>query len=145
MDRPANQEENKRPPKPNDPGLLAALTGTDAARERAVSLRTRRAVYKALVTRRADRQDGRRNLLVALAMAGALALALAPALWAGVDDLLGGETLLDLPGMLVLLGVTLCAAVAAVLFLLGDDRRAALPARGQVRGQSRGQSGSQGR
>lgn len=117
----------------HDPELLAALTGTDAARERAVALRTRRAVYKALATRRADRQDGRRNLLAALAMAGALALALAPALWAGMDDLLGGETLLDLPGMLVLLGVTLCAAVAAVLFLMGDDRRATQPSRGSRR------------
>ncbi len=134
-----NRMDGGQPCKPSDPGLLAALTGTDAARERAVSLRTRRAVYNALVTRRADRQDGRRNLLVALAMAGALALTLAPALWAGVDDLLGGETLLDLPGMLVLLGVTLCAAVAAVLFLLGDDRLAALPARGRTRGQIRGQ------
>ncbi len=90
-------------------------------------------MYQALVARRADKQDGRRNLLAALAIAGALALALAPALWAGMDDLLGGETLLDLPGMLVLLGVTLCAAVAAVLFLMGDDRRAAQPSRGQRR------------
>ena len=133
QDRGREHRPSCLPDPTSDAGLLAALTGTDAAGERAVALRTRRAVYKAMAARRADKQDGRRNLLVALAMAGALTLALAPALWAGMDDLLGGETLLDLPGMLVLLGVTLCAAVAAVLFLMGEDRRAVQPSRGQRR------------
>lgn len=106
-----------------DSQLLAALTGTDAAADRALSLRTRRAVYNAGMARRTDRELGRRNLSVAVLVTGALTLALAPALWAGIDDMLGGETLFDLPGMLVALGMTLFAAVAAVLFLLGDDRR----------------------
>lgn len=104
-----------------DPALMAALTGADAAGERAVALRTRRAVYGALTARRAGRSAGRRNLLIALLVTGALTLVLAPALWAGMDDMLGGDALLDLPTMLVMLGVTLCAAIAAVLFLLGDD------------------------
>ncbi len=109
--------------KPIDSQLLAALTGTDATADRALSLRTRRAVYNAGMVRRTDRELGRRNLSVAVLVTGALTLALAPALWSGIDDMLGGETLLDLPGMLVALGMTLFAAVAAVLFLLGNDRQ----------------------
>ena len=108
---------------PVDSQLLAALVGTDAAADRALSLRTRRAVYNAGAARRANRQLGRRNLSIAVLVTGALTLALAPALWAGIDDMLGGETLFDLPGMLIALGMTLFAAVAAVLFLLDEDRR----------------------
>ena len=105
-----------------DPRLLDALCGRDAALERAVALRTRRAVHHALAERRSGREQGRRNLLLALLLTGVLTVALAPALWAGMDDLLGGETLLDLPGMLAALGMTLFAAVASVLFLLSRER-----------------------
>ncbi len=123
-------QEVRRPAPPKaDPQLVAALTGNDASADRALALRTRRAVYNALSEQRTDRQQGRRNLSVALLITGALCLALAPALWSGIDDMLGGETLLDLPGMLVALGMTLFAAVAAVLFLLGDDRRSSGAAR----------------
>ena len=111
-------------PRVADPRLIDALTGRDAGAERAVALKTRRAVYHAVMDQRSERDQGRRSLLFALLLTGALTLALAPALWAGIDDLLGGETLLDLPGMLVALGMTLFAAVAAVLFLLGGERRA---------------------
>ena len=106
-----------------DPDVLDALTGKNAPADRAVALRTRRAVYNALVDRRSSQRQSRRHLFIALLLTGLLTLALAPAIWAGIDDMLGGETLLDLPGMLAALGMTLFAAVAAVLFLLGGDRR----------------------
>ncbi len=112
-----------------DPRVVDALTGRDADAERAVALRTRRAVYHAVMDQRNERDQGRRHLLFALLLTGVLTLALAPALWVGIDDLLGGETLLDLPGMLVALGMTLFAAVAAVLFLLGGERQAPHAAR----------------
>ena len=105
----------------HDPALLAALIGADADRQRAVALRTRRAVYNAVAAKRADRTAGRRNLLIALLVTGTLTLAMIPALWAGMDNLLGGEALLDWPSMLVMFGITLCAAVAAVLCLLGHE------------------------
>ncbi len=107
-----------------DARLLDAVTGRDATSERAVSLRTRRAVYHMLAERRSEREQGRRNLLLALLLTGLVTFALAPALWAGMDDLLGGENLLDLPGMLIALGMTLFAAVASVLFLLSRERAA---------------------
>ncbi len=123
---------NSRPDRP-DPRVIAALSGSDAVAERALALRTRRAVYNAAVDRRTGREQDRRNLFIALLITGALTLALAPALWAGIDDILGGETLLDLPGMLVALGATLLAAVAAVLVLLGNDPRSPQAARSQRR------------
>ncbi len=107
---------------PPDPRVLAALTGGDAVADRALSLRTRRTVYKTLVARRTERQEDRRRLSIAFAITAALAVALAPAIWAGFDDMLGGETLLDLPGMLVALGITMCAAMAAVLSLVSQRR-----------------------
>ncbi len=105
-----------------DPEVIAALAGADASRDRALTLRTRRAVSTAISRQRADRAQERRSLLLALLLTLALAFALAPAVWAGFDELTGGA-LLDLPGMLLALGVTLSLAVAAVLFLLLGDRR----------------------
>ncbi|RRA48588.1 hypothetical protein [Acidipila sp. EB88] len=118
-ERSSRPDPGERP----DPGLLAALTGGDAAANRALSLRTRRAVYNEAVRYRSDQRQDRRGLSIAFLITGALTLALAPALWAGIDDMLGGETLLDLPGMLVALAITMFAAVAAVLSLVGSERR----------------------
>lgn len=111
-----------------DPQIIAALAGRDASRDRALALRTRRAVSSALSRRRAERAQERRSLLLAFLLTLALAFALAPAIWAGFDELTGGA-LLDLPGMLLALGVTLSLAVAAVLVLLFDDRRRPAQAR----------------
>ncbi len=112
-----------------DPRVIAALCGGEASSDRALALRTRRSVYNAIAARRSDRVQERRSLLLALLLIGALALALAPALWAGVDEIAGGGSLLDLPGMLIALGMTMSAAVAAVLFLVFNDRRSPEQAR----------------
>lgn len=105
----------------SDCRLLAALTGTDADAERAVALRTRRAVFNSVASRRMDRAEGRRSMVIALLITGCLIFALAPTLWSGMEDLLGGDRLTDLPGMVIALCMTLFAAVAAVLFLMRAD------------------------
>ena len=120
------------PPRP-DPRVIAALSGEEAARERALALKTRRSVFNAMASRRSDSAGERRSLLLALLLTGALTLALAPALWAGVDDVLAGESILELPGMLAAFGVTLIAAMAAALFLISGERRAPEHARRQRR------------
>ncbi len=81
----------------SDPRLLDALCGRDAASERAVSLRTRRAVYHALAERRSGRMEGRRNLLLALLLTGLVTFALAPALWAWTTCS-AGKTFWTCPG-----------------------------------------------
>ncbi len=105
-----------------DPELLAALTGGSAIADRALSLRTRRAVYSAQVARRSTREQGRRHLFIVLLIAGAFVFAMAPAIWAGIDDMLGGETLLDGPGMVITFSITLFGALAAVFSLLSRQR-----------------------
>ncbi len=107
-----------------DPAVVASLTGGSATQDRALALRTRRAVYSAQVARRSNREQGRRQFFIVLLIAGAFVFAMAPAIWAGIDDLLGGETLLDLPGMVVAFGITLFAALASVFSLLTRDRDA---------------------
>jgi hypothetical protein len=105
-----------------DPRLLAALTGKDAGAERAVALRTRRAVFNSVASKRTERAEGRRSMVIALLITGCLIFALAPTLWSGMEDMLGGDALTDLPGMVIALCMTLFAAVAAVLFLMQSDR-----------------------
>jgi hypothetical protein len=105
-----------------DPDVMDSLTGGNATADRALSLRTRRAIYSAQVARRSDREQGRRQFFIILLIAGAFVFAMAPALWAAIDDLLGGETLLDLPGMVVAFSITLFAALASVFSLLTRQR-----------------------
>ena len=105
-----------------DPDLMDSLMGSNATADRALALRTRRAIYNAQVARRSDREQGRRQFFIILLIAGAFVFAMAPALWAAIDDLLGGETLLDLPGMVIAFGITLFAALASVFSLLTRER-----------------------
>jgi hypothetical protein len=105
-----------------DPEVMDSLMGGNATADRALALRTRRAIYSAQVARRSDREQGRRQFFIILLIAGAFVFAMAPALWAAVDDLLGGETLLDLPGMVIAFGITLFAALASVFSLLTRER-----------------------
>jgi hypothetical protein len=102
--------------------LVAALTGLDANRDRALTGRTRRAVHGAAADLREGRQLSRRSSAIALLTLAGLLMLLSPAIWNSVDELLGGEFLLDLPGTVAALAFTLFAAVAAVLFLLGGER-----------------------
>ncbi len=122
MSLPAEQERKKP-----DPRVVAALCGAEAARDRALALRTRRSVYNALAARRSDRAGERRSLILALLLTGALALALAPAVWAGIDGVLGSDSILDLsgdlPGLLAAFGASVIAALAAALFFIGENRR----------------------
>ena len=112
-----------------DPGLVAALTGAAGDADRALAMRTRRSVYNAAKNSRAERAEGKRNLLIALVTAVVLAMMLLPAIWSGVEEMVSGAALTDLPVMLAAFGIMLFAAMTAALFLLGDDRRASHGAR----------------
>ncbi len=104
--------------------LAAALSGLDAGRDRALTNRTRRAVQARAADLREGRHLGRRSGAIALLTLAGFLVLLSPAIWSSVDDLLGGEFMLDLPGMVAALAFTLFAAVAAVLFLLsGQGKR----------------------
>ena len=98
--------------------LVASLNGLNAAADHAMVQRTRRRVYMAAAAEREGRMVQRRHIGIAILVATALFVLLTPALWSGVDDVLGGELLLDMPGMIAAFVLTLFAGVAAVLFLL---------------------------
>jgi hypothetical protein len=104
-------------------GLVAAIAGLDADRERAVVQRTRRRVYIAAMAQSHERSLQRRHAGIAILVAAALFLLLTPALWSGVDDMLGGELLTDMPGLVAAFVLTLFAGVFAVLFLLSGFRQ----------------------
>ncbi len=101
--------------------LVAALSGLDAGRDRALSTRTRRAVHDAASDLHEGRHLSRRSGAIALLILAGFLVLLSPAIWNSVDDMLGGEFLLDLPGMVAALAFTLFAAVAAVLFLISGE------------------------
>ena len=103
-------------PHPDREGLLRAVSGRDAGARHSVVERTRRAVRIADQSRREHARQGRSSMAVALFALGGILLVLAPVLWRGVDDLLGGEHLGDLPTQVALFCALLLMAVVAALF-----------------------------
>jgi hypothetical protein len=109
--------------------VLEALSGGEA---RGLAQRARRNVRSALSDMDAERSNRRRGTMLGVLLGAGFLLVLSPAIWNTVDELLGGEFPLDLPGMIAALTFTLFAAVAAVLCWLGMQggrRRLAEPRR----------------
>jgi hypothetical protein len=103
--------------------LLAALSGLDANRDRALTNRTRRAVHEASATLQEGRHLSRKSTGIAILTLAGFIVLLSPAIWNSVDDMLGGDFQLDTPGIVAAMAFTLFAAVAAVLFLVGGQSR----------------------
>lgn len=122
-----NNQPSASPPPNQNRELLSALTS--GGNDRAVGLRTRRAVFNASRELQAGRAIGRRNLFIALLTAGTVTLLLLPAIWSGLNEILSGASLVGMPVMLVALGMMLFSGVGAALFLLRDDRRLSRSAR----------------
>lgn len=104
-------------------GLLAALAGTQAAREGAVANRTRRVVLGSLGVmqeQKAGRKRSRAFALVGILLAG---MGMAPFVWRVADDLIGGEHLCDVTTQLSLLVCVLCPALVAAVLVAGWLRR----------------------
>lgn len=106
-----------------DRDLLAALAGTEAAREGEVAHRTRRVVLGSLGVLK--EQQGRRKRSRSMALLGILlaGLGMAPFVWRVADDLIGGEHLCDLTTQLSLLVCVLCPALVAAVLVAGWMRR----------------------
>ena len=104
-----------------DPQLIAAIRGLDANGGRALANRTRRVVHDAAQDIEEGHHRRRRSSAIALLVLAGMFMLLSPAIWNSVDDLLGGEPMLDLPGMVAALAFTLFAAIAAVLFLVSGQ------------------------
>jgi hypothetical protein len=99
--------------------LLAALSGRDANRERAVAHRTRRVVLSSLGVLREQKQDRSRVRGVALAMTLIVLLLIAPLLWEATDSLIAGEHFGDPGNLLSLWACILCPTMLGAALVAG--------------------------
>jgi hypothetical protein len=102
--------------------LLRAVSGRDANAQLPLVARTRRAIRVANDTRREQGERGRHHIGITLFVFGAIFLVLAPAIWGGLDDLLGGEHFGDLPAQVTLLSTFLMLAVVGALGVIWRNR-----------------------
>lgn len=102
--------------------LLAALTGEQAGRDRAVAENTRRVVLASLGVmqdQKAGRRRARSLVLASLLMA---LIAFAPLAWRVADDLIGGEHISDIATQTSLWVCVLCPALLAAFLIAGWSR-----------------------
>jgi hypothetical protein len=98
-----------------DSDLVQALAGLSGDSDRAMVLRTRRAVRGSLLQADVQRQNRKRNAGIAILVAAVVLIVLSPAIWSGIDDLSSGEYISDMTPMLTLLALVLSSAVLAAL------------------------------
>jgi hypothetical protein len=102
--------------------LLAALTGKDASRERAVAENTRRVVMASAGVIRDQKAGSKRSRSLALASILLVLLALGPFVWRVADDLIGGEHWSDIATQTSLWVCVACPALLAAALIAGWSR-----------------------
>jgi hypothetical protein len=103
-------------------GLLAALAGKQAGRERAVAQTTRRVVLASLGVMRDQQVSRKRSRALALAALLLVLLALGPFVWHVTDGLLGGEHMSDIFTQTSLWICILCPVILAAVIVAGWAR-----------------------
>jgi len=98
---------------PADPVRSIAWLDCDANRR--LTQKTRRAVCDAVITTQEKRTQQRRNLGFAILGFVCMLVLLGPAIWNGVEDLLGEERMFDLPTQIAFLIAMLFLAMLAAL------------------------------
>ncbi len=88
-----------------------------------LAMKTRRAVRDAIISGQEDRMRERRNLGMAILSFLALLILLAPPLWNGLEDLLAGEHIFDLPALLAVFILMLLPAILAALIAVWKGQR----------------------
>lgn len=103
--------------------VAGSLAWPDSNAELLVAQKTRRAVRDEAISTRERRTRQRHNLGLALLGFGCLLLLLAPAIWNGLEDLLAGEHLFDLPASVAFLILMLFPAMLAALIAVWRGQR----------------------
>lgn len=106
-----------------DRDLLAALSGVQAGRDRALAHRTRRVVLASLGVMQDQKADRKRTLSLAVASILLVALAMGPFLWRVTDDIIGGEHWEDIATQISLWICILLPAVVAAALVAGWMRQ----------------------
>jgi hypothetical protein len=104
----------------NDVVRAASLLDGDAAR--LVTQKTRRAVRDAVISTQEKRTRQRRNLGLAILGFVSMLVLLGPAIWTGVEELLGEEPLFDLPTQISFLIAMLFLAMLAALIAVWKEQ-----------------------
>jgi hypothetical protein len=102
--------------------LVAALSGKQAGRDRAVAERTRRVVMASLGVMQDQKAGRRRTRSLALASLLLMLLVLGPFVWRVADDLIGGEHIGDIATQASLWVCVLCPVVLAAVLVAGWSR-----------------------
>jgi type IV secretory pathway TrbF-like protein len=102
--------------------LLAALSGKQAGRERAVAENTRRVVMASLGVMQDQKAGRRRTRCLALGFLLLALLALGPFVWRVADDLIGGERIGDIATQASLWVCVLCPVILAAVLMAGWSR-----------------------
>ena len=98
------------------PGLMRSGFLMDGDANRRVAQRTRRAVRDAVISTQEKRSRQRRSLGLAILSFVFMLVLLGPAVWNGVEELLGEEPLFDLPTQITfLIGILFLAMLAALI------------------------------
>jgi hypothetical protein len=98
------------------PGLIEPASLMDGDANRRVTQKTRRAVRDAVISTQEQRSRHRRNMGLAFLSFVSMLVLLGPAVWTGVEELLGEEPLFDLPTQITfLIGMLLLAMLAALI------------------------------
>lgn len=103
-------------------GLLAALAGKQAARDRAVAQTTRRVVSTSLGVMQEQSASRRRSRALALAALLLVLLALGPFAWHVTEGLLDGEHMADIFTQTSLWICILCPVILAAVIVAGWAR-----------------------
>jgi hypothetical protein len=113
------------------PGLPDQVRGNDVARgaslfdgdaARLVTQKTRRAVRDAVISTREMRSRQRRNLGLAILGFVSILVLLGPAMWNGVEEILGEEPLFDVPTQITFLIAMLFLAMLAALIAVWKEQ-----------------------
>ena len=102
--------------------ILAALSGKQAGRDRAVAEKTRRVVLASLGVMRDQKAGRRRTRSVVLASLLLALLAFGPLAWRVADDLIGGEHISDIATQTSVWACILFPAILAAFLVAGWSR-----------------------
>lgn len=102
--------------------ILAALSGKQAGRDRAVAEKTRRVVLASLGVMRDQKAGRRRTRSLVLASLLMALLAFGPLAWRVADDLIGGEHISDIATQTSVWACILFPAILAAFLVAGWSR-----------------------
>jgi hypothetical protein len=97
---------------------VRSIAAPDCNADRLLTQKTRRAVRDAVITTQEKRVQQRRNVGFAILSFVCMLVLLGPAIWSGVEELLGEERLFDMPTQVAFLIMMLFLGMLASLIAL---------------------------